>query len=227
MNSPAPAMTAPALTTLAEATRDRRRRFAAPGGSHDHVIAVLGKALPAMVGLVAAVMVLTPLSPRGEVSFLLDRHKVAMTDNRIAVDRATYRGNDNDGRPFEVSAGHALQRSPTVPVIAMQGLAAKLQLQDGPASVAAPTADYDYSADKLVSRHPLTFTAADGYRMTMSNVTIDLKTHMAMGSGGVQGTLPAGSFTADQASADLGERTIALAGHARMRMTPGKLSAPK
>jgi lipopolysaccharide export system protein LptC len=215
------------MTASADAVRDRRRRFAAPGGSHDHLIQVLGKALPTLVGLVAAVMILSPLKPRGEVSFLLDRHKVAMTGNRIDVDKAMYRGNDNDGRPFEVTAGHAVQKSPSIPVIVMQNLLAKLQLQDGPARVEAPTADYNYDADKVSSQQPLTFTASGGYRMTMSNVTIDLNTHLATGSGGVQGILPAGSFTADQVTADLGQRTVALVGRAHLHMTPGKMSVPK
>ena len=60
--------------------RNRRRLLAAPGGSHDRMVAFLGKALPTAIGLVAAVMIIVPLSPRGEISFLLDRNKVAVTN---------------------------------------------------------------------------------------------------------------------------------------------------
>ena len=54
----------------------------------------------ARVGLLAALMIITPLSPRGEVSFLLDRNTVSVIDERLSVDNAMYRGRDNDGRPF-------------------------------------------------------------------------------------------------------------------------------
>lgn len=215
------------VSVTAEAVRDRRRRFAAPGGSHDRLIGILNKVLPAGVGLIAAVMLLAPLKPRGEVSFLLDRHKVAVTGNRIDVDRAMYRGTDDDGRLFEVTAGRALQASIDAPVIGMQNLVAKLQLQDGPALVQAPVADYNYKVDNITSQQPLTFTGTGGYKMTMRNVTVDLKKHVANGAGGVQGTLPAGTFTADRVNADLGGRTVALDGRAHMRMTPGKMTVPK
>jgi lipopolysaccharide export system protein LptC len=47
-----------------------------------------------------AVMVLAPLAPRGEISFLLDRTKVAVVQDRLKVVSAMYRGADNKGRTF-------------------------------------------------------------------------------------------------------------------------------
>lgn len=83
-------------------------------------------------------MILVPLSPRGEISFLLDRNKVATTGERIAVDNAAYRGQDNQGRDFVVTAGTAVQRSPEIPIVEMQKLIARMNLRDGPADIAAP-----------------------------------------------------------------------------------------
>ena len=65
-------------TSEARALRSRRQHFAAPGGSHDRLVQFLARALPMGVGVIAALMIITPLSPRGEVSFLLDRNKVAL-----------------------------------------------------------------------------------------------------------------------------------------------------
>ena len=67
-------------TQEAKALRGARQHFAVPGGSHDKLVGFLGKALPMCIGVLAALMVITPLSPRGEVSFLLDRNKVAVID---------------------------------------------------------------------------------------------------------------------------------------------------
>lgn len=214
------------MTAQADLIRDRRRAFAAPGGSHDRLVGFLAKALPAAIGLVLAVMVLAPLSQRSEISFLLDRNKVQVTDQRISVDKAMYRGMDNQGRAFSVSAGNAVQASSQVPVVQMNELIAKLQLSDGPAELTAPKGDYNFDTEQVAVAGPVDFTAADGYRMTTHGVAIDLNARRVVGSGGVQGAVPTGTFTANRIVADLSERTVILEGNARLRMTPGKLRMP-
>jgi lipopolysaccharide export system protein LptC len=63
--------------------------------------------------------------------------------------------------------------------------------------------------------------------MDTQNVGIDLKTRQVAGSGGVTGTVPAGTFSASRIRADLGERTVTLEGNARLRMTPGQMRMPQ
>lgn len=215
------------MSVEATQIRNRRRQFAAPGGSHDRLVAFLAKALPAGIGVVAAVMILMPLSPRGEVSFLLDRNKVAVTNERIKVGDAAYRGLDNRGREFTVTAGTAVQKSASVPVVQMLDLAAQLKLNDGPARIDASRGAYNYDTDRLDVAGPVNFAAADGYRMQTNGVAIDIKDRTAVASGGVAGAVPTGTFSARSMKADLDERTITLEGNARLRMTPGKLRIPE
>lgn len=207
--------------------RNRRRHFAAPGGSHDRLVGFLAKALPAGIGVVAAIMILLPLSPRGEISFLLDRNKVAITNERLRVQNAAYRGQDNHGRDFTVTAGTAVQQSADIPVVQMLDLSARLNLNDGPAEVQAPRGAYDYHQEKIEVSGPVQFAAPDGYRMTTSDVNIDVKQKVAVGSGGVQGTVPSGTFQASSMKADFENRTVTLQGNARLHMIPGKLRMPK
>lgn len=207
--------------------RNRRRHFAAPGGSHDRLIGFLAKALPAGIGLVAAVMILVPLSPRGEISFLLDRNKVAITNERLKVDDAAYRGKDNKQRGFVVTAGTAVQRSTATPVVQMDKLKALMSLNDGPAQIVAPNGAYNYDTEKIAMNGPVNFAAPDGYTMTTSKVDVDVKSQVAVGSGGVSGTVPTGTFRGDSMKADLESRTVTLDGNARLRMTPGKLRIPQ
>ena len=214
------------MTQAADIIRSRRQSFAAPGGFHDRLIRFLAAALPGAVGVLAAVMILTPLGPRGEISFLLDRNKVEVTNERIRVDQATYRGSDGKGRAFSVSAGTAYQARASVPVVQMRDLLARLDLTEGPAELTAADGFYDYAAERVGVAGPVRFTAADGYAMTTSNVAIDLKGRVVTGSGGVSGAIPAGTFSADRIVADLGARSIMLDGHARLRMAPGKLRMP-
>ncbi len=215
------------MTLQADIIRHKRRDFAAPNGSHDRLIAFLARALPAAVGAVAAVMVLAPLSPRGEISFLLDRNKVAITSERLRVDHAMYRGNDNLGRPFSVTAASAVQASASEPVVRMGALMARIVLADGPAELSAPQGSYDYDTERVAVSGPVNFRTLDGYRMMTRGVSIDLKGQQVVGSGGVSGAIPAGTFSANSLIANLGERTVTLDGNARLRMEPGKLRMPQ
>lgn len=214
------------MTIEADLIRDKRRAFAAPGSSHDKLVRLLVRVLPAGVGMMAAIMILAPFTPRGEISFLLDRNKVAVTSERLRVDKAMYRGADNQGRPFSLTAGSAVQRSAEDPTVEMNDLIARILLADGPAQISAPSGSYDISQERVGVSGPLNFRAADGYSMTASNVTVDLKSRRVEGSGGVSGSIPAGTFSANRIVADLAARTVALDGRARLRMQPGKLRMP-
>jgi len=214
------------MTQAADQIRDERRHWAAPGGAHDKLVRFLAVALPGAIGVVAAVMILAPLSPRGEISFLLDRNKVETVNERLRVANAAYRGEDDKGRAFLLTAGSAVQETARVPLVTMNQLVAKIDLADGPAELTTPDAVYDYSAEVVRATGPINFLAADGYRMTTSAVSIDLNTRRVIGSGGVNGAVPAGTFSADRIVADLGERTVTLDGNARLRMAPGQLRMP-
>jgi len=215
------------MTAQADLIRGKRRAFAAPGGFHDRLIAFLAKALPAAIGIIAAVMILSPLSPRGEISFLLDRNKVAITNDRIKVNEAMYRGQDSQGRPFRVQAGNAVQDVAANPVVKMSDLMATMELSDGSAQLQAPSGSYNYRTEEIQVNGPVKFRAPDGYRMVTSAVAVNLNTRRAVGFGGVEGSVATGSFSAEKIVADLEARTIALEGNARLRMTPGKLRIPK
>jgi lipopolysaccharide export system protein LptC len=214
------------MTVQADLMRSRRRDFAAPGGFHDRLVRFLARALPATVGALLAVMVLAPLSPRGEISFLLDRRKVAMVEDRLRVASAMYRGQDDAGRNFSITAGSAVQRTREVPMIQLDQLTARIMLNDGPALLTAGKGDYDFGKEIVDIVGPVNFQTADGYRMTATNVDIDLGTRQLKSRGPVEGRIPAGTFAADRISADLSERTVTLDGNARLRMVPGKMQVP-
>ena len=214
------------MSQQADQIRDKRRAFALPGGSLDRTIRLLAIGLPALVGAVAATMLITPLGPKGEVSFLLDRNKVATADNRLRVDDAMYRGRDNKGRPFSLTAGEAVQRSASISVVQLADLTARIQLSDGPAVLNAPTGRYDIEQQVVAVDGMVRFATTDGYRMNVQNVSIDLPHRAIVGSGGVRGAIPAGSFAANSIHADLDTRVVALSGGARLRMVPGELRMP-
>lgn len=213
-------------TSRAQALRSKRQDFATPGGSHDKLVGFLARALPMGVGVLAALMIITPLSPRGEVSFLLDRTKVSVIDERLSVDNAMYRGRDDSGRPFSITAGEAVQRSSAEGKVRMENLLAQLLLEDGPAQLSADGGVYDINSEVVDVTGTVRVRTADGYAIQASGVAFNLETRTMIGSNGVEGAVPAGDFSADTMRGDLDARTISLDGNARLTMVPGKLKVP-
>jgi len=213
-------------TNEAKQLRNQRQHFAAPDGSHDRLVTFLGRALPMGVGIVAALMIITPLSPGTEVSFLLDRNKVAMIDERLSVSNAMYRGQDDGGRPFSLTAGEAVQRSSREGIVRMEDMMAQILLRDGPARISAEGGAYDIDAEVMTVDGPLRLSAADGYTMTARGVSVNLQSRVMVGDGQVEGEVPAGTFEADRIEVDIDERKISLRGNARLTMRPGELRVP-
>ena len=214
------------MTQQADSLRGRRQRFAAPGGFHDRMVRLVAVGMPAIIGALLAVLVIAPFSPRGEISFLLDRNKVAMVTDRLRVVSAMYRGQDDTGRNFSVTAGSAVQHSAAKDEVEMRDSTARVMLTDGPASLTTGAGVYDFAKQEIVVPTPVNFETSDGYRMVTGGADIDIGKRLLVSKGRAEGRIPAGTFSADRISADLEARTITLDGHARLTMEPGKLKMP-
>lgn len=214
------------MTAMADTIRGRRQHFAAPGGFHDRMVRVMAIALPAMIGALMAVLVIAPFSPRGEISFLLDRNKVAMLTDRLRVISAMYRGQDNTGRSFSVTAGSAVQHSAAKDLVEMRDITARMMLNSGPAILTTGSGVYNFAQQIIDVPTAVNFETSDGYRMVTAGADIDIGKRRLVSQGRAEGRIPAGTFTADRISADLEARTVMLDGHARLRMEPGKLQMP-
>lgn len=212
---------APPLAAVARRPdRTGRQRWAAPGGRHDRVIALARVALPMAVGVLAAFLVMAPLTGGGDVSFVLDKTKVAVAHERLRIQAARYRGEDGKGQPFTLDAGQAVQKSSAEPVVQISRLLATLHLADGPATVRADRGRYDMGTDQVGIVGPVRVDGPHGYRLDTHDATLDMKTRRMASGGAASGTLPQGVFSADHLDADLDARDVRLDGHARLRMTP-------
>jgi lipopolysaccharide export system protein LptC len=201
--------------------REVRQHWAEPGSQHDRVIRIAKFALPAGVGILIAFLALAPLDRRTDVSFILDKNKVENAPERMRVDVARYVGEDKEGRPFAIVARSAIQRSSDVPIVDVSGMFAKLQLPQGPAMIAANLARYNLDEQKVQVVGPVRVVGPEGYRLSTSDVTVDLRQHSVTGSGGVQGQMNLGQFTAGQIRADLDDRTVVLDQGARLKIVQG------
>ncbi len=199
-----------------------RQIWAAPGSSHDRVIAVLRRVLPMAIGVLAAFVVVLPLYAGGDVSFLLDKNKVEVAKERLRVQSATYRGEDDKGQRFALSAGSAVQQSSAEPIVKLEQLSARIDLRDGPASIVADHGHYDMDKQQVAIDGPVRVDSSGGYRLETQNSTVDLKTKTLKSGGAVTGTVPQGTFSADQMNADLEGHVVRLDGNARLRFVPRK-----
>jgi lipopolysaccharide export system protein LptC len=211
------------MSERAEQDRSLRRLWATTGSTLDRVMRILRHGLPLVIGVVAAVLVFSPFTRRDEVSFLLSKDSVEVARERMRVASATYRGQDAKGHPFALVAKSAVQKSSSDPVVRMTDMSGAIRLADGPATISAARSSYDMRNEQVGVQGPLTVTAADGYRLEARDVVIDLKGRRLAGTGGVDGSLNIGRFSANRLEADLDARIVRLLGNARLTINQGVL----
>lgn len=211
------------MSARAERQRQKRKIMASSGSGYDRLIGFLRLVLPLMIGVIAAVLLFSPFTKRSEISFLLAKDKVEVAQERMRVTRAEYRGQDNKGQPFTLIAGSAVQKSSAEPVVRIQDLSAALQLDAGPATLAAKNGAYNLDSEEVDVPGLVQLRTGEGYIIDVTNVAIDMKNRSMAGQGGVQGQLNLGRFSANAMKADLDARTITLTGNARLRINQGVL----
>jgi lipopolysaccharide export system protein LptC len=236
------------MSILADQQRTQRQIWASPLGRHDRMIAALRFLLPAAIGVLFALLTLSPFSGNSERSFLLDKTKVSMATERLRVTEALYRGEDNQGRPFSLRAGSAVQKSSAEPIIRMSNIDGRILLDEGPASVLAANGIYNLAEETVRVVGPLSVKSGEGYSVVATDVTLGLKDQMmhapqqlsfndgagftlltnnvsadlrarrVTSNGGVTGRTNVGTFSANKMSADLKTRIVTLTGNAHLRI---------
>ena len=166
------------------------------GGSFDIIVAVAKKLLPVAAVLLVLTLIILPLIATREFSFMLDKNRVAMSHDRLQLVRPVYQGSDSSGHRFVIEAVRAVQRTSADPTVELQGLHAKLDSDNGPATVDAPMGAYNLKTEQLAVAGTLDLSRADGYHFETRAAVVDLKTRMASSSSGVTGITPLGTLNA-------------------------------
>ena len=207
------------------AVQDRRikRDWSRPGSAHDRLVTAMKIALPALIGIVLAFLVFSPLEDKQEVSFLLKKEEVDRAGERMRVQSAQYRGQDSRGRPFVLNAQRALQRSATRPIVEIGGMSAEMDLENGLARIEAGRARYNIQEERVQVIGPIQISAADGYRMVTHDVQVDLRGRRLASQGSVEGQMPLGRFSGGRLEANLGDRTVVLTGRPRLHIVQGAI----
>ena len=211
------------MSEAAVREREFRQHWAVPGSSHDRLIRFAKIALPSAVGVLIAFLALAPLDKEGDVSFILDKEKVENAPERMRVESARYVGQDNRGQKFEISAASAIQHSSDVPIVDINGMLARLSLQQGPVMIGANHGRYDLDRQHIAISGPVRVVGPDGYRLETRDVNVDLRQRRLQSPGPVTGRTRLGQFSAGSLRADLDQRKVVLDGGARLKIVQGAI----
>ncbi len=203
--------------------RSPRQIWALPGSRHDLIVKIARVGFPGAIGVLAVALIAAPLASRREVSFVLDKNKVALARERLRVTEALYRGEDSKGQPFSLHAGSAVQTNSKDPVVRMQGLRAEIRLAEGPASISAGAGRYNMEREIVSIDGPVKFQTSDGYQLQTRDIAIGLNTRRIASGGAVTGRMPLGTFSAGRISANLQDRSVVLDGRASLHIRQGAI----
>src|SRR5206468_9521846 len=175
-----------------------KQRWAEPGSLHDRLVRWSKVLLPSAVGVLIAVLAIAPLGKKSDVSFILDKKKVENAPERMRVESARYTGTDDKGQMFVMIANRAIQRSSDIPLVDINGMFARLALQQGPLLIAANQGRYNIDTQRVTIDGPVKVAGPNDYRLATSDVTVDLKARQLASGGPVSGQMRLGQFQAGQ-----------------------------
>lgn len=198
-----------------------KRHWAEPGSRHDLVVKATKFGLPIVIGGLVVLLAIAPFDKRGDVSFILDKNKVDQAQERMRVEQARYVGEDNKGQKFVIVADRAVQPTSNVPIVAIEGMRARLSLGKGPLSIAALRGRYNLEQERVQIVGPVRIAGPGGYRLATRDVVVDLDTRSLASSGPVSGSMELGEFQAGRIRADLDQRTVSLDNGVRLKIYQG------
>ena len=209
------------MSEAANRERAIKRHWAEPGSRHDKVVRATKYGLPIVIGGLLLLLAIAPFDKRGDVSFILDKNKVDQAQERMRVEKARYIGEDNKGQKFVIVADRAVQPTSNVPIVAIEGMRAQLNLGKGPLSIAALKGRYNLEQEKVLVDGPVRVAGPGGYQLATRDVIVDLDKRSMASNGPVSGRMELGEFQAGQLRADLDERTVSLEKGVRLKIYQG------
>lgn len=208
------------MSPTADQQRASRRRSMLPGGLRDGFVRTAKWSLPAASALLLAALVALPLAGSQEFSFMLSKDNAARSGERMQTREAVYRGETASGDPFRISAQSGVQKTRSVPVVVLTGLAAEIHQKQGPATVTAPSGEYFIDRNQIIVSGPITARSDSGYSLKGERIEIDINARRVFSNEPVSGTLPIGEFQAHNFSADIMGHSIRMTDGVKLRINP-------
>ena len=200
-----------------------KRHWAEPGSRHDLFVRATKFVLPILIIGLVVILAIAPFDKRGDVSFILDKNKVDAAQERMRVEAARYTGTDDKGQKFSIDADRAIQPTSDRPIVDIEGMRARLDLERGPLSIIALKGRYNLDQQKVAIDGPVRVAGPDGYRLETRDVGINLKERRLASRGPVSGDMRLGHFEAGGMTANLGTREVVLTDGVRLNIKQGAI----
>jgi len=200
-----------------------KRHWAEPGSRHDLFVRATKFVLPILIIGLVVILAIAPFDKRGDVSFILDKNKVDAAQERMRVEAARYTGTDDKGQKFSIDADRAIQPTSDRPIVDIEGMRARLDLERGPLSIVALKGRYNLDQQKVAIDGPVRVAGPDGYRLETRDVGINLKERRLASRGAVSGDMRLGHFEAGGMTANLGTREVVLTDGVRLNIKQGAI----
>jgi lipopolysaccharide export system protein LptC len=209
------------MSQAANRERQVRKQWAVPGSRHDRLIRFARVALPSAVGVFVVLLAVAPFGKDSEVSFILDKNEVENAPERMRVEKARYVGENGNGQKFSLVANSAIQRTSNVPIVDISGMTAQMMLEQGLLTINADKARYNIDEQRVAIDGAVRVVGPDDYRLSTSDVLVNLKERNVISQGRVSGEMSLGRFEAGHLRADLDQRKVVLDGGARLKIVQG------
>jgi lipopolysaccharide export system protein LptC len=188
---------------------------------YDWYVSIMKWALPMISLALLLTILIWPLTNSREFSFLLSKTQLASSTERLRLEQPVYNGVDGRNRPFTIQAESAVQRTSKSPNVELRGIAARIQLEEGTASVTATAGRYDMESQLLRISGMIEVMGPRNYRLTTPGARVDLNTRQVAGAD-IKGTGPLGRFEARRFRTDLSSGIVVFDGGARLHIVPKK-----
>lgn len=196
---------------------------------HSLRVRVLRLLLPLLgLGAVAALIIITSFIPNiGVKGFDLDPGMtLSFNGSSIMMNNPKLSGFGDDGQSYEVKADSASQSILHPGLINLNGLFAKITLEDGTwADVRAQEGLYNNNTAALSINSPIKVDSSEGYRVTLQNAEVDLKGGTLISRAPVEVRSETGFMQANELIIDNSGKRIRFTNGIRLTIVPPESDA--
>lgn len=211
----------PAPSDLMSFDRDRNFRKVR---RHSIWVRILRLLLPVLgIGTVGVLIFITTFMPKiGVQGFELDPGMtLSFNGSSIMMNNPKLSGFGDDGQSYEVKADSATQSILNPGLINLNGLFAKITLEDGTwADVRSQEGLYNNDSSQLSIQTPIRVDSSEGYQVTLQNAEVDLKSGKLTSQSPVQVRSETGLMQANQLIIDNSGKRIRFTNGIRMTIVP-------
>ena len=196
---------------------------------HSFWVGILRLLLPFLgLGAVAALVIITSFIPKiGVEGFELDPGMtLSFNGSSILMNNPKLSGFGDDGQSYEVKADSASQSILLPGLINLNGLFAKITLDDGTwADVRSKDGIYNNDTAALTINSPIKVDSSEGYKVTLQNAEVDLKSGTLISRSPVEVRSETGFMQANQLIIDNSGKRIRFTNGIRLTIVPPESDA--